>query len=164
MNPARSFTSFYKKSNLFRYDNQNVVYIAHVGVHQGNDLFKYGMSTDVFQREYLAHRANFKQFNMTYIGETNYKDKVETVFEKELKIRNVHKVLEINNKKQTELFITNDYYDYMFFETLMKDIIEYYDSVNTTHQQIYLEELKLKQLQAQLKLKQLEYKMKSLKK
>ena len=150
------YANFYRNAALFKHDYKNVVYIAHVGKYKNQDLFKYGKSTDVYQREYNAHRLNFESFNMLHIANTNYKDIVETTFERELKIRDVHVSLEIKNKRQTELFITNDTYSFDYFKCLLSDIIDHFDILDSEMRKLKMEEIKLQQMKIALEMKKLE--------
>ena len=98
---------FYKKNDLYKFNNKNVVYIADVGKYNNEHIYKYGISGKIFEREYNAHRKNFENFDMRVIKITDNKDVIEDLFEKELMIRNLHRSLVINDKKQTELFLNN---------------------------------------------------------
>lgn len=102
--------SFYKANDLYKFDHKNVVYMAYVGNVNGEEMFKYGKTCKLFEREYNAHRKNFERFDMHCVKITDNKDVVEELFEKELQIRNVHRTAIIKTKRQTELFtITEDY-------------------------------------------------------
>jgi hypothetical protein len=138
--------SFYREHDLYKFDNKNVVYIAYVGVYNKEEIFKYGISSKIFKREYLQHRNNFTKFNMVTIKITDNKDIVEELFEKELLMRNLHRKLTINNKKQTELFTVNEDYSYEYIHRLLSRIIR----DNPSYEVAMLKE-KITQLKMQLK-------------
>lgn len=116
--------TFYKYNDLYKFNNKNVVYIADVGKYNGEHIYKYGISGKVFEREYNAHRKNFEHFDMKIIKITDNKDIIEELFEKELLIRNMHRSLVINNKKQTELFTINENYSFIYFQKLLNRLIK----------------------------------------
>ena len=115
---------FYKKNDLYKFNNKNVIYIADVGKYNGEQIYKYGISGKIFEREYNAHRKNFDHFDMKIIKVTDNKDIIEDLFEKELMIRNLHKSLVINNKKQTELFTINENYSFDYLNKLLCRLIK----------------------------------------
>jgi 3-methyladenine DNA glycosylase Tag len=117
-------SSFYKSNDLYKFNNKNVVYIADVGKYNNEHIFKYGISGKVFDREYNAHRKNFDYFDMKVIKITDNKDIIEELFEKELLIRNVHRSLIINKKKQTELFTINENYSFSYFQKLLNRLVK----------------------------------------
>ena len=143
---------FYNSSSISKYDCKNVIYLAYVGVHNNNETFKYGKSANVYNREMTAHRKTFNPcFEMRGIFETNYKDQVETLLEKELKIRDIHTVMTINGKRQTELFIPVCNFDYDYVEQLVKDIIYDFDIKTESRLKIELEKLQIERLKLELK-------------
>lgn len=119
--------SFYLKNDLFRYHNKNVVYLAYVGKYNDRDVFKYGVSTNVYNREYLQHRKQFDEFQMCWIKKTCNMAQAEDLFEKELKIRNLHLTMAINSKRQTELFSPTDDYSFEYLKRLFGRISRHVD-------------------------------------
>lgn len=143
--------SIYRTASITKFDGKNVIYLAYVGVHHGTDLYKYGKSSNVYNREMTAHRKTFQPcFEMRGIYETNYKDQVETLLEKELKIRDLHRSYEINGKRQTELFVSTEEYDFPYIETLVKDIIYDFDCKDANKLKIELEALKIERLKLEI--------------
>lgn len=117
-------SDFYKKNDLYKFNNKNVVYIADVGKYKNEHIYKYGISGKIFEREYNAHRKNFDNFDMKVIKITDNKDIIEDLFEKELMIRNLHRSIIINNKKQTELFTINENYSFDYLNKLLCRLIK----------------------------------------
>lgn len=146
------YQSFYKSNYAHRLFDRNVVYIAYIGKINRKDHFKYGTSTDVYQREYTAHRKTFPKFEMLYVRETNFKDAIEMQLEKELKLRNIHTKQPFNGKMQTELFFKNKYYDFDYVKCMVDDMIDLAEFEQEKYLEIRKEELKLKQLEVNLKL------------
>lgn len=143
--------SVYRKVSLSKYDCKNVIYLAYIGVHHGIATYKYGKSTNVYNREMTSHRKTFAPtFEMKGIYETNYKDQVETLLEKELKIRNLHRAMEFNNKRQTELFVTDTDYTFLYVENLVKDIIHDFDVMDDRKLKIELEKLQIERLRLEI--------------
>jgi hypothetical protein len=116
--------SFYRKNDITKFDNKNVLYVAYVGMHKNQELYKYGKSVSIYEREYLKHRKSFNVFEMRYIKITDNKDIIEKLFEKELKIRNLHTSLLIKNKKQTELFSLSTDYTYKYMIRMLNRLIK----------------------------------------
>lgn len=160
---------FYKhNSNLLsHYHQKNVVYIAYVGKHYGKYTFKYGKSTDIYQREMGSHRQNFNRFDMLYIYKTNLKDQVETMFEKELMIRGWHAslVLEDTAKptRQTELFQLRRKKDVVEASDILLEVISQMEKTYAFNTMVdhmdalKLEEAKLKRAKYELEKTRLEY-------
>ena len=131
---------------MYKFDNKNVVYIAYVGRHKNEELFKYGKSYKLFRREYMAHRKSFDQFDMVVVKLTDNKDIVEDMFEKELMIRDLHRSLVINKKRQTELFTISDQYSFDYIHKLLCRIIR-----NNPSYEVEILQKKIVELKAQLK-------------
>jgi len=149
-------SSFYKTVPVTRFDQKNVIYLAYVGMHNQLDTYKYGKSANVYQREMTAHRKNFgKDFDMRGIYETNYKDQVELLLAKELKVRDLHKSMTINDHKQTELFITTPIYTFEYVESLLKDIIYDFNCMDDKRIALEMEKLKVEKLRLKLELKRI---------
>jgi len=139
--------SFYKNNDLYKFNNKNVIYVARVGIINNEEIYKYGISGKVFEREFNVHRKNFDNFEMKLIKITDNKEVVEDIFEKELLIRNLHRKIKINNKKQTELFTLNNNYTFNYINKLLNRIIE----DNPTYSNIIYQE-KIKNLEKELKI------------
>lgn len=115
---------FYKNNDLYRYDNKNVIYLAYVGIIDNEPIYKYGISSKLYQREFTAHRKHFDIFDMQLVKITDNKDIIEDLFEKEIKIRKIHRSLLINSKKQTELFTTTSEFDIEYIKRLMDRLVK----------------------------------------
>jgi hypothetical protein len=94
--PNLNIKKFYDESTFYVYDKKHVLYIAFVGKYFGLFIFKYGLSRDMFRREYNEHRKQFTVFEVVLIIECDNCEAVETLFEKELKMRHLHQELVIN--------------------------------------------------------------------
>lgn len=116
--------SFYTHNDLYKFDNKNVIYIAYVGNINSEPIYKYGKSAKLFEREYNAHRKNFDTFQMQCVKITDNKDIVEDLFEKELLIRDIHRQIVINSKRQTELFTTTDNYNFSYIIKMLGRLIK----------------------------------------
>lgn len=128
--------SFYLKNDLMKFHRQNVLYVAYIGKYNNQEYYKYGISTNIYQREYEQHRKTFETFEMQFIKKTYNMHQVEDMLEKELKIRNLHATLTFKKrgakattapKRQTELFVTNNVYDLKYIRRLINRIVNYYD-------------------------------------
>lgn len=144
-------SSFYTDNDLYKYNNKNVMYIAYVGEINNEHIYKYGISGKVYEREYNSHRQNFDLFEMKIIKITDNKDVIEDIFEKEMLIRNIHRSIIINSKKQTELFTVNELYTFSYISKLFNRIIIDNPSFETIK---YIN--KIKKLENQLEIIKLE--------
>lgn len=137
-------TSFYKENDLYKYDNKNVIYLAYVGIVNGEEMYKYGKTSKLYDREYKAHRKNFDIFEMQYVKITDNKDVVEDLLEKELQMRKIHRKATIKTMNQTELFTTTEDYTFQYIKKMLNRIAR----DNPSHQVMLLKR-KLEKLQSQ---------------
>ena len=144
--------SFYKTNLLSSYDKKNVVYIAYVGKYDGKHTYKYGKSTNIYQREQKSHKKAFDQFEMMCVYETNMKDQVEDAFEKELLCREIHTCRVIKHKRQTELFQLDSMEEFPSIQQLLVKTIKHQEDKQ-------IGDVELKKLEYMYKIKMLEYKM-----
>jgi hypothetical protein len=149
MNTATAAKSFYKNNAIYKLHNKNVVYLAYVGEYNKEPIYKYGVTSNVYHRDYDQHRKQFEAFQMCWVKKTYNMTQAEALFEKELKIRNLHKSLVIKNKRQTELFTVTPEYSFEYLQRLFAKISRHSDKD-------ILDEIK--QLKTQLRLKNAEIK------
>lgn len=124
MQPKKlQFEFFYDENRISDFDGHAVIYIAYVGKYDGVYIFKFGLSRDVFSREYNKHRKSFDQFKVLFIAKCDNCEQVEKLFKKDLKIRNLYRRLTIKNKYQTELFTITTKFTHDYFIDLMQKLI-----------------------------------------
>lgn len=124
MQPSKlTIKFFYDDATFSNYDKKAVIYIAYVGKYKGEYIFKFGLSRNMFRREYKEHRRQFEKFQIVYIGETDNCEEIESLFQNELKIRYLFRELMIKGKHQTELFTITTKYTYTYFIDLMQQLI-----------------------------------------
>ncbi|AVL94396.1 putative Bro-N domain-containing protein [Moumouvirus australiensis] len=115
---------FYDDNAISDFFNKNAMYIAYVGIYNGEHLFKFGLTRNIFNRDYKQHRKSFEKFKIVFIGETDNSEKVESLFKQELCVRYLDRQHIIKNKSQTELFTVTTKYTHEYFIDLMKKLIE----------------------------------------
>lgn len=113
--------------DIYKYANQNVVYLAYVGKYHNQDIYKYGISSNIHNRVYLQHMKQFEHFELRWVKQSFNNSQAESLFEKELKVKGIHTELVINNKKQTELFFTNPDYSFEDIKSLYNKVTNYAD-------------------------------------
>jgi hypothetical protein len=155
-------SSFYSKNPLFRVDKKNVLYIAYIGKFNNKDTYKYGKSTNVYNREMLSHRKSFTTFEMMNVFQTNFKDQVETQLEQELKIRNIHRELIIKDRKYIELFQPSDEYSLLYIMNLTEELIKYNEFQEKDMMKLEMERLRVEKLRLRVHMKELDLKIKNL--
>lgn len=154
--------TFYAKNPLFKVDKKNVLYIAYIGKYNDVDTYKYGKSTNVYNREMLSHRQSFPLFEMKHIYPTNLNDQVEVMLGQELKIRNIHKELVIKDKKHIELFQTTEEYTLPYILGLTEEIIKYNESQEKEMRELEMERLRVEKLRLRVRIKELDLQLKKI--
>lgn len=153
--------AFSKANGTHKYDQKNVVYIGYIGVYQNKHVFKYGKSSNIYQRE-ATHKKTFEHFELVYVHVTDMKDQVEQVFEKELMSQDLHTTLVIAEKKQTELFHLDSKDEIEKINELLCTIIEDSDRTRSDSLKLQLASISLRKLEIKYQTKLLEYKLKLL--
>lgn len=62
----------------------------------------------MYERDYIQNRNIYNGFTVFYVRETNNCDEIESIFKKELKIRELLRPICLYNKNRTEIFIINN--------------------------------------------------------
>ena len=93
--------SFYDYVTISKFYGKFVVYIGYIGRINKEHVFKYGLSKNMFKRDYEQHSKNFERFEVVYIGETDNCGEVETLFGQDLKVCGLHRTYK---KYGTEFF------------------------------------------------------------
>jgi hypothetical protein len=151
--------NFAKNPSLL--DTKNVLYIAYIGKYKNKDFYKYGKSSNLQQR-ILTHKKTFDKFDLQFVYHTNYNDYVENSFENELKIRDIHDIMMINNKKQTELFHTSDIYTLDYLNDIMNNLIKAQELSNINYLQYERDRIQLEKMHLKIKLKELDLQIKNI--
>lgn len=114
---------FHKTNTFANYGDAKILYIAYVGVHDREYIFKYGKSNDVFNRV-NQHRYGFDTFDLCYVEKCDNNDRVETLFKRQLEAQHVYRKLEIKGRQVTELFTISIVYPPSYFYEMMTTLIE----------------------------------------
>jgi len=123
---GKKFGNFYDTEDLFEYQNQNVFYLAYIGVHKNEPLFKFGISYDYCRREYKEHKKTFQIFDLIYLRRTDNNRQIEELFKKECQIKELYRKLDINGKQYTEIFTINEKNSFDRMRIILEKIIEQY--------------------------------------
>ena len=94
--------SFYSENMLIDFDKKNVVYIG-CFIYNNKLYYKFGLSNDVYRRDYKEHKKTFENFEMIFVMECDNNDNVELAFKKEMTVKKVLLSLDFNDKKQIEI-------------------------------------------------------------
>lgn len=116
--------NFWSDNNIAGYNDKNVVYIGYVGTHNNEQLFKFGITEQIYTREFEQHNKNFGTFKMVHIEICDNKRIVETIFKKILTSLALSRKQIFNNKNQTELFTVTTQCDLSKIIKLLKNCID----------------------------------------
>jgi hypothetical protein len=100
--------SFYSDNFIFNLDGKRVIYIGYCGKINNEYIYKFGITSDLFRRDYDELSRAIPGFKIIYAKECLYNDDIEKLLDKELILRNLKKTMKFNGKKYSELFITSD--------------------------------------------------------
>jgi len=105
-----NFPKFYDDNAISNFYNKAVIYIGYIGLINNEHIFKYGLSRNMFKRDYEQHSKFFDQFDIVLILKTDNCEQIEKLFENDLKIFNLHRIIKIKKRSCSELFtVTNKY-------------------------------------------------------
>ncbi|NBO23289.1 hypothetical protein EBU94_08135 [bacterium] len=123
--------SFYNYDDLYKYDNKNVIYIAYVGNYKNEPLFKYGISNEIYRREYQEHRKKFSTFDLLYVRVSDNNRMIESLFEKELRVKNLYREYKEEDMKSSELFTVNEHHSLDKLKMLVDELVDFYPTEET---------------------------------
>jgi prophage antirepressor-like protein len=146
---GKKYGSFYDKEDLFEYQNQNVFYVAYIGVHHDEPLFKFGISFDYYRREFNEHKKIYQTFDLLYLRRSDNNRTVEELFKKECQIKELYRKIEIQGKQYTEIFTINQKNSFDRMRIILDKIIEQYPT-----KEILEREEKIKSLEHKIHLLQ----------
>ena len=117
---------FYEMNTISTFFQKAVLYIGYVGQVNGEFIFKYGLSRNMFKRDFEQHSKHFAKFKVVFIGETDNCEQIEKLFENDVKTFNLYRQLTINGKRQTELFTVSIKYPIDYHIQNMQRLIDMY--------------------------------------
>jgi hypothetical protein len=117
---------FWNENSISNFNNKNVVYLAFIGYINGIAYYKYGMTKQIYTREFEQHKKTFDTFIMIHIELCDNMIFVENEFKLELKSKDLLKSQEINGRKHIELFITNPQNNIKKIIQMLKDLVQKY--------------------------------------
>ena len=119
--------NFYDDELISDYEGKNIIYIAHIGKYNNEELFKFGLTDRIFSRDLKEHRKTFEKLNMSFnmvrIIRTDNCGVVENYFKKQLEALHIKRVLVSEKRKITELFTVTNKYGYDDIIKILKKII-----------------------------------------
>lgn len=128
--------SFFDDHNSLEYNNKKVVYIADVGEHNNEKIYKYGRSNNFDKRE-NDHLTNFNKFVIKHIELTNDEHTLEKELKKALKRLKMLRKYTINGRVQTELFAEDN-------NNKLENVIELLTKINKDMKLITNNEINVK--------------------
>ena len=114
-------SSFYSEVLVSNFYEKAVVYIGYIGKINGSFFFKYGLSRHMFERDYEQHSKKFSVFEIVFIGETDNCERIELLFEQELKTLKLYRKYKSYGK---EFFTVSTQYSIEFVINNMKNLID----------------------------------------
>ena len=99
---------FYDNNALSTFYNKNVLYIGYIGQyknkHQMEHIFKFGVTSRIFERDYNEHSKFFARFDVVFVGESDNNQVIEQHFKRDLIMMGLYREHTIDKKNVTELF------------------------------------------------------------
>jgi hypothetical protein len=114
---------FWNENSISDFNNKNVVYLAFIGYINGIAYYKYGVTKQIYTREFVQHKKTFDTFIMIHIELCDNMIFVENEFKYQLKSKDLLKSQEINGRKHIELFITNPQNNIKKIIQILKDLV-----------------------------------------
>jgi len=111
-------------------NNENMIYIGYIGIYNNEHTFKFGISSRVVDRDFKEHKKMYGNFQIIYVKDCNNNKKVEKIFRRDLKLRQLHRNININNINRNELFIINKEYDITNIIKILEKIIDLHPTKN----------------------------------
>ena len=137
--------SFYSENMLIDYDKKNVVYIG-CFIFNGKLYYKFGLSNDVYRRDYKEHKKTFEDFEMIFVMECDNNDNVELAFKKEMNVKKVLISIDLNDKKQIEIINPTENFTIDNVLDYLKYLVE-----NMPLDAIVKKDIKIRELEDKLK-------------
>jgi hypothetical protein len=103
--PNFADNSYYDNLSITDYDGVNVIYVGYIGIHSGEQLYVYGYTNRLFQKDCEEYRKEFDEVTMVYIYRTDNNAQIIDKFRVELAFKKLNRKLIINNKEYTDLFV-----------------------------------------------------------
>jgi hypothetical protein len=105
------YGSYYDNLGVTGFDGKNVFYIGYIGYFNGEEIFKYGVTSNVFVRDVKKHRNEFEIFDMVHIEECDNMLEIKRLFKREMMFKKMNRTLTVNGKTHTDLFTFVEYWD-----------------------------------------------------
>lgn len=134
---------------------KNVIYLAYIGEHDGDDIMKFGVSSNFPKRDFEQHRKNYDTFKVVYIKVCNKNNLVESKLKKDLKGMNMLRKLSINKNNNTELIALNEKYGIEWCIEKIDNLCKTMDNEDPVELEhiIELKDMRIEDLSNQLKMK-----------
>lgn len=120
----KEYKSIYATEDIGKYEGKNMIYMAYVGMYNGEHIIKFGISKNVFRRDNTEHKRNFSKFVLLNVFETDNNVVIEKLFKKKLQDSKLSRKIKINNKSQIELFAIETYDDLKIQIDNLKGLID----------------------------------------
>lgn len=138
-------TSFYNENDISDFNDMNVDYIGVIGFYNNEILMKYGMSGDVYRREFKEHKNTYgEQFKIIFVGISDNNKKVEDKFKMNIKSKNLDVMLPFKGKQREELFTTGPNFSIDDVKGLMQKLIDENPLQSLKNKDDQIKELKYK--------------------
>jgi len=117
--------SFHSTDYISNYMGLNTTYLGIIGLYDNKILGKFGMSGDIYNREFRDHKQTFgDSFKIIYILHTDNNKVVEDIFKKTILAKKLNVELEFNGKLRKELFLMDEKFNIDEAKKFMQEISE----------------------------------------
>lgn len=115
---------YYNSNYLWSsYDKKEVIYIAYIGEHKNEHLFKFGITTNIKER-FVKHDRHFKTFHLFHIFETYDTIHLEKLIKTELRLRKMLRTYEANDILMNEIFTANEVCQLLLVVSIIGEMIK----------------------------------------
>lgn len=114
---------FWSQNLITEYNNKNVIYMAYIGIHNNEQLFKFGISEQISVREFDQHKKNFDEFKMVAIELCDNKRIVENKFKEIIKSLGIIRKITIGKQNHTEIFTVTPQFSLAKLIEILKECV-----------------------------------------
>lgn len=157
------YPSIYESTDLHKFINKPTFYLGYIGKHEGKKLVKFGISQNIYKRDFKEHKKKFPMFELKYLRVTDNNKNIELLFKESMDVKGIYdKTYDYGIFTSKELIILNETYTFEKIIEIANELIDKNPSqmAKESKNQIELEKIELDKLKELTKQKEIETKSK----